>query len=184
MDLDWQRETLNAAIARVGQGEAGAMEIVYRQTSAKLFGICLRILGDASEAEDVLHEVYLTVWRNAGAFEASRASPITWLATIARNRAIDMLRKRRPGRHGSVDEALTVVDPAPTALAIIEDGETVGRLGRCLGELDDRQQAAVRRAFLDGRTYENLATEASVPLGTMKSWIRRALLKLRVCLEL
>src|SRR6266850_715523 len=86
------RNQLVAALARVAGGDRAALQVVYQDTSAKLFGVCLRILNDKSEAEDVLQEVYLTVWRKAASFDPARASPITWLVAIARNRAIDRLR--------------------------------------------------------------------------------------------
>src|SRR6266511_6233037 len=92
MDADATRRQLVAAISRVAGGDRGALRIVYQDTSAKLFGVCLRILNDRSEAEDVLQEVYVTVWRKAATFDPARASPITWLVAIARNRAIDKLR--------------------------------------------------------------------------------------------
>ena len=130
MDEDATRSQLAAALARVAGGDRAALRMIYEDTSAKLFGVCLRILKDRSEAEDVLQDVYVTVWRKAATFDPGRASPITWMVAIARNRAID-----------------------------------------------------IRAAFLDGATYEELAARLNVPLGTMKSWIRRGLLKLRACLE-
>ncbi len=183
MEHERQRDALSDALRRVGQGEAAALKEVYDRTSAKLFGVCLRILGEPSESEDVLQDVYITVWRNAGGFDPRRASPITWLATIARNRAIDRVRTRHPGRFAPAELGLDVADAAPSALANLEDDEDRRRLAQCLGGLEEPQQSAIKRAFLDGFTYEALAGEAGVPLGTMKSWIRRALLKLRACLE-
>ena len=183
MDLDREREALREALARVGRGDASALKEVYERTSAKLFGICLRILGEKSEAEDVLQEVYVSVWRGAHGFDAGRGSPITWLARIARNRAIDRVRTRRPGRSEPIDAALNIVDASPSALASLEEAERARRLDECLDELEGPHQAAIRSAFLDGQTYEALARRADVPLGTMKSWIRRALIRLRTCLE-
>src|SRR5213595_3575381 len=98
MDADATRSELAAALARVAAGDRTALRLVYQDTSAKLFGVCLRILKDRSEAEDVLQEVYVTVWRKAAAFDPNRASPITWLVAIARNRAIDRLRSSAVSR--------------------------------------------------------------------------------------
>ena len=92
MDEDATRSQLAAALARVAGGDHAALRIVYQDTSAKLFGVCLRILKDRSEAEDVLQDVYVTVWRKAATFDPGRASPITWMVAIARNRAIDRLQ--------------------------------------------------------------------------------------------
>src|SRR2546422_3755006 len=97
MDADATRSQLVAAITRVAGGDRAALRIVYQETSAKLFGVCLRILKDRSEAEDVLQDVYVTVWRKAASFDPGRASPITWMVAIARNRSIDRLRSRAAG---------------------------------------------------------------------------------------
>jgi RNA polymerase sigma-70 factor (ECF subfamily) len=184
MDAEVMRSQLAAAMARVAAGDRAALRIVYQATSAKLFGVCLRILKDRSEAEDVLQDVYVTVWRKAASFDPSRASPITWLVAIARNRSIDRLRAGAVSRRmDPIDAADEVGDPAPAALEQVEAAEQSGRLRTCLQELEERQSAAIRSAFLDGTTYEELAARMGVPLGTMKSWIRRGLLKLRACLE-
>ena len=184
MDADASRSQLVAALARVAGGDRAALRIVYQDTSAKLFGVCLRILKDRSEAEDVLQDVYVTVWRKAAAFDPGRASPITWLVAIARNRSIDRLRASAVSRRMEPIEAADAVsDPAPAAVERVELAQQHQRLAGCLEELEQRHSAAIRAAFLDGSTYEELAERMSVPLGTMKSWIRRGLLKLRACLE-
>ncbi len=182
---DEARTRLAAALAAVGRGDRWALRQVYDMTSAKLFGICLRICGERASAEDVLQTVYIKVWERAGQFDATRASPITWLATIARNGAIDW-RRSAAGRavRDTLPEqaALAVADDAPRAdqqLMVAEDGE---RLDRCLGELEDRTRSCVRAAFFDGLTYAELAARENIPLGTMKSWIRRGLLRLKDCL--
>ena len=117
MDLDANRSLIAAALGRIPDGDRAALQTVYRLTSAKLFGVCLRILGEHGEAEDVLQEIYVTVWRKAADFDASRASPMTWLITIARNRSIDRLRASRTSRNmESIDAATDVADStlAPT----------------------------------------------------------------------
>jgi RNA polymerase sigma factor (sigma-70 family) len=184
MDAEVSRSQLAAALVRVAAGDRAALRMVYQSTSAKLFGVCLRILNDRSEAEDLLQDVYVTVWRKAASFDPGRASPITWLVAIARNRAIDRLRSSTVRRRMEPIEAADAVsDPAPPVTERLELAQQHQRLARCLEELDARHSAAIRAVFLDGATYEELATRASVPLGTMKSWIRRGLLKLRTCLE-
>jgi RNA polymerase sigma-70 factor (ECF subfamily) len=184
IELDAARRQLAAALSRVAGGDRAALQLIYRDTAAKLFGVCLRILRDRGEAEDVLQDVYMTVWRRAETFDPSRASPITWLVAIARNRAIDRLRAgARARRMQPIDEAVDVSDPAPGALAQVVSGEEHRRLMGCLDELEPRHAAAIRAAFLDGATYEDLAQRVNVPLGTMKSWIRRSLMRLRDCLE-
>ena len=184
MDADASRSQLAAALVRVAGGDRAALRIVYQDTSAKLFGVCLRILKNRSEAEDVLQDVYVTVWRKAGSFDPARASPITWLVAIARNRSIDRLRSSAASRRAEpIEEASDISDPSPAASDILESAQEHRRLHGCLGELEARQSSAIRAAFLDGATYEQLAQRMGVPLGTMKSWIRRGLLKLRACLE-
>ena len=184
MEGEANRSQLVAALARIAGGDRAALQLVYRDTSAKLFGVCLRILNDRSEAEDVLQEVYLTVWRKASSFDPARASPITWMVAIARNRSIDRLRAASGGRRMEpIEAAAEVRDPAPAAVELVEAGQDSSRLDLCLEQLEARQSMAIRSAFLEGNTYEELAQRMRVPLGTMKSWIRRSLMKLRDCLE-
>jgi RNA polymerase sigma-70 factor (ECF subfamily) len=173
---------LAGALAAVAAGDRDAMALLYRRTSAKLYGICLRLLGSEAEAEEVLQETYITVWRRAAAFDAGRASPITWLAVLARNKAIDRLRTRRPPAD-DLDAALDIADEAPLAPELIDRQRDGERLARCLAELEEKSAAAIRSAFLDGLSYPELAARDDVPLPTMKSWIRRGLLRLRGCLE-
>jgi len=111
-----RRTQLAAALRRVAEGDRAALRLVYDETAAKLFGVCLRILNDRSEAEDVLQDVYITVWQKARAFDEARASPITWLVAIARNRAIDRLRSGRVARLSDpIDAAGEIADEAPLA---------------------------------------------------------------------
>jgi RNA polymerase sigma-70 factor (ECF subfamily) len=177
------RARLVEAIVRTGQDDRSAFQRLYRLTSAKLFGICLRICGEREAAEDVLQEVYLLVWKRAGAFEPGRASPITWLATIARNRAIDWRRARGPRELAGVEEAADVPDTGASAPELLVAGEDDRRLHLCLDELEDRQRDAIRTAFFQGHSYTELATLRGVPAGTMKSWIRRGLIRLKDCLD-
>ena len=184
MEQDAARSQLTAALARVAKGDRDALRLVYRDTSAKLFGVCLRILKEKEEAADVLQDVYFTVWRRAGMFDPDRASPITWLVTIARNRSIDRLRARANTRRMQpIDDALEVSDGAPSALSQVETDEEHRRLMNCLGQLEPRHADAIRAAFFEGAAYEELAQRMDVPLGTMKNWIRRSLMRLRECLE-
>lgn len=178
------REHLMSGLHAVAAGEREALRDVYERSHAKLFGICLRILGDREEAEDVLQDVYVTVWNKAGSFDAERASPITWLATIARNRSIDRLRQIGPrAATVPVDEAADLADPGLDGLARLEEREDARRLRDCLGTLEARSRSAIAAAFFTGRTYQDLALEAGMPLGTMKSIVRRGLMRLRGCLE-
>ena len=179
-----QRARLVRALARAGEGHDEALREIYDLTAAKLYGICLRILGDAQEAEDALQDVFVSVWKRAASFDAGRASPITWLATLARNRAIDHLRSRqRAGVLAPVEAALDIADPRPSALTVLQAAEDRTRLAGCIAEMDERSGAAIRSAFFGGFTYAQLAEQAAMPLATMKSIVRRALMKLKDCLE-
>ena len=184
MDLDANRRLIASALARIPGGDRAALQTVYRLASAKLFGVALRILGERSAAEDVLQDVFETVWRKAGDFDAGRASPMTWLIAITRNRAIDRLRATKTSRQMSpIDEAHEVADTAPIADSALENAQKHARLHGCLDTLANDERAALRGAFFDGNTYEDLAARTNVPLATMKSRIRRAMIKLKSCLE-
>ena len=176
-------DPLAPAMARVAAGDRAALRDVYDATRAKLFGVVVRILSDRSESEDVLQEVYLTVWRRAAAFDPERASASAWLTAVARNRAIDRLRARPTRPQAPAEAALDLPDAAPdpeAALALSDEGR---RLQACLDAIRPEEARTIRTAFLEGVTYEALAIRTGTPLGTVKSWVRRGLLHLRECLE-
>ncbi|GAA0658273.1 RNA polymerase sigma-70 factor (ECF subfamily) [Sphingomonas insulae] len=181
--LNSARAALVEALIRTGQDDRDAFRTVYTMTSAKLFGICLRICVDRQGAEDVLHDVYITIWNRAGAYQPGRASPISWLATIARNRAIDWRRRQGRNRAAPVDEADSVPDGTLRQDDALLAAEASARLHQCLEAIEQRQRGAIRSAFFGGLTYAELAERQAVPLGTMKSWVRRGLLALRGCLD-
>jgi RNA polymerase sigma-70 factor (ECF subfamily) len=178
------REALKAAMVRLANGDRSALDEIYRATQMKLFGICYRILGDRKEAEDALQDVYVNLWQRADRYDPERASPISWLATFARNRAVDRLRMGKV-RAGAIemDQAAPIADAAPLADSLLIDAERNARVHTCLKTLDDNQRDNIREAFFGGKTYVELAQAQDVPLGTMKSWIRRGLAKLKACLE-
>ncbi|WDA41636.1 sigma-70 family RNA polymerase sigma factor [Erythrobacter sp. BLCC-B19] len=181
---DDAREALRDAMARLAAGDQTALEEIYLATRVKLFGITLRILGDRKEAEDALQDVYVNLWQRADRYDPTRASPIAWLAAFARNRAIDRLRTGKVrGGAVPVEEAAPLPDESPLADALLIDAEQTAQIHKCLGGLDARTQGHIRAAFFEGKTYAQLAEAADVPLGTMKSWIRRGLQRLRACLE-
>src|SRR6476659_1626833 len=181
---DSEREQLSGWLSAAATGDRRAFEALYRRTSAKLFGVCLRILGERSVAEEALQDAYLVIWNKAGSYDPTRASPLTWLAMIARHKAIDRLRGARIERATvPIDLVAALADegvPVADRLEAVAEGR---RLRDCLGELTGEQRVAIRTAFLEGCTYEEFATRSGTPLGTVKSWIRRGLLKLRECLQ-
>jgi RNA polymerase sigma-70 factor (ECF subfamily) len=179
-----ERDPLRDLLVAVAAGDASAFERLYRSTSAKLFGICLRVVRQRSDAEDVLQDVYTTIWRKANQFDAARASPIAWLAMMARNKAIDRVRAGGIERHSApLDLAGDLHDESPGAHAVAEASDENKRLNACLGELEVERRNLIRVAFFEGCTYEELAMRSGSPLGTVKSWIRRGLLRLKACLE-
>jgi RNA polymerase sigma-70 factor (ECF subfamily) len=175
-------QDITKLIVRTSMGDRAAFDQLYRQTSAKLFGVCLRVLNDRSEAEEALQEVFVKIWMKADRFTVSELSPISWLVAIARNHAIDRIRARRVQATGLADAA-EIADPAPGPEAMaIADGNAM-RLRRCLDELESDRAAAVRGAYLRGDTYAQLAERHGVPLNTMRTWLRRSLMKLKDCLQ-
>ncbi|MEP7185134.1 MAG: sigma-70 family RNA polymerase sigma factor [Rhodanobacter sp.] len=179
-----ERDELNKLLQQTGANDQKAFAELYRRTSSKLFGVCLRMLRDRSEAEEVLQETYTTVWRRASSFDATKASAITWLVTLSRNKAIDRLRQHREELLDDPARMDETADERPTPIDDAETSQENQRLQGCLDELEPQQQSSVREAFFTGATYNELATRCQVPLGTMKSWIRRSLLQLRTCLDL
>ena len=174
---------LSRLLLRAADGDAAAFQIFYDRTSAKLFGVILRILPERQEAEDVLQVVFVTVWRKAATFDPARASPITWAATIARNRAIDRLRARPARPMAPVEDALGLADDGPAPDAGLVASQEARRLAQALAQLEPRHAAAIRACYFEGVTYDELAAREQVPVGTLKSWVRRGLMRMRGHLE-
>lgn len=175
-------DDIERLIARASLGDRAAFSDLYDATSAKLFGICLRVIGDRAAAEDALQDSYVKIWNNAARYSANGLSPMTWLVTIARNTAIDRLRARqRLGEDGPPAESLAASQPSPEASAVA--ASEARRIAGCIGELDPDRADAVRGAYLQGMSYADLAERAGVPLNTMRTWLRRSLIRLRECLE-
>ena len=180
---NWAFETsLDDTLEAVADGNRAAFEALYQRTNVKLFGVALRILPERQEAEEVLQEVYLVVWRRAGAFDPARGTAMTWLITLARNRALDRLRASRRRPTDSIELAGEVPDPQPDAEAQALAGDEATRIAVCLDRLDGDDARLIRTAFFEGASYADLAERAARPLGTIKSRIRRALIRLKECL--
>lgn len=172
---------LQELLAQVALRDRAAFQELYRRSSPKLFAICLRILKDQQEAEDALQEVFVKIWHNADRYAAPLASPQAWMNAVTRNLAIDMLRRRRPGG-GEMDAAERLADdrPGPEEAAVMRSEGR--RIEACLAQLDPDRAEAVRLAYVEGASYVELAERFDVPLNTMRSWLRRSLIKLRECL--
>jgi RNA polymerase sigma factor (sigma-70 family) len=178
------RARLTALLGQVAAGRSEALEAVYRLTSAKMFGICLRVTGDRAGAEEALQDSFVKIWRKAGVFDADRASPITWMAAIARNSAIDW--KRAQGVVAAATDDETASERPDSGVNMVEDLEarsTRHHILDCIARLEPQQARAVKTAFYDGLSHSELAAHMDVPLGTLKSWIRRAMIALRECID-
>lgn len=175
-------DSLEVLIGRVALRDEAAFRDLYDRTSAKLFGVCLRLLRHRSEAEDVLQEAYVKVWRNAAQYSGSGHNAMSWLIAVARHHAIDRLRARRT-EAAPLDPEIEVPDdaPGPERLALASD--TARRLRECLGELEAVRAQAVAGAYIDGFSYQELAERHGIPLNTIRTWLRRGLAKLKECLS-
>jgi RNA polymerase sigma-70 factor (ECF subfamily) len=169
-------------IARVALGDRDAFSMLYDATSAKLFGVSLRVLKHRGEAEDCLQDAYLRIWNKADQYAVTGHSPMTWLITLARNVAIDRLRQRRQGQV-DLSEVAEIAEPRPGPEATAMAASEMRRIGACLDELPEDRAGAVRAAYLDGAQYKDLAAHYDVPLNTMRTWLRRSLQSLRECLS-
>lgn len=178
------QEEIEALIARVAMADRRAFRVLYARTSAKLFGICRRILRDEAMAEEVLQEVYVRLWQRAGQYRSNGYSPMTWLITIARNAAVDRLRKAR--REGVATEPVEIAerlyDPAPGPARQLEQRQEARALEACLAALPQDRSEMVRRVYLQGLSYREMAEASGVKLNTVRTWLRRSLVQLRECL--
>ena len=172
---------IEGLLARCGLGDRAAFRELYVNTSPKLFGVCLRILGNRGDAEDAVQEAFVKIWHSAGHYQARGNGGTGWLVSIARNQSIDIVRRRKP----TTREISTVIDatdpgPSPEWSAIASDERA--RLDACLEQLQSDRAAAIRSAYFEGHSYEDLSRRFEVPLNTMRTWLRRALISLRKCL--
>jgi RNA polymerase sigma-70 factor, ECF subfamily len=171
-------------IAAISKGDEAAFERLYVATRAKLYGVVLRILRRQDLAEEVIQETYVKVWNSAGQFNPAVSSPITWMAAIARNRAIDIVRKRGESSIEEEPEAMEVAAETPDPLARREMSEELKRLLECVGRLEPDRQKLVLLAYYNGWSREQLATKFGTPVNTVKTWLRRSMMEIRECLGL
>jgi RNA polymerase sigma-70 factor (ECF subfamily) len=169
------------ALARMARGEGDAVAELYDRHARPIYSLALRILGDATDAEDVVQEVFSQAWRQASRYSTSRGAVAAWLLTLARSRAIDRLRARRARPVGVSDDRVTdqLVDAGPPVDAQVLSSEQVARVRAALDELPLLQRAAIELAYFEGLTHAEIADRLEQPLGTVKTRIRLAMLKLR-----
>jgi RNA polymerase sigma-70 factor (ECF subfamily) len=166
------------------EGDQDAFAELYRQVSPHLYGLVLRILRRKDWAEEVLQEGFLNIWNHAGEYQPRKGSPFAWMAAILRNRALDMLRRHRReifSSDESFQESLPGEDPSP--LDQLVSGSESKALKHCLEELEGEQRQSILWAYWRGMTHQELSRQLKKPLGTVKSWVRRGLEKLKRCLE-
>ena len=194
---DWPERSRELAIllSRTALGDRAAFAQLYDRTSGHLFAVLLRVQRDRAQAEDLLQEVYVNVWRAAGGFDAARSQPLTWLTSIARNRAIDSLRRAQsqPQLQSTTrdahddDDAPDAIeraaDEAPGPLELLDRACDARQLTHCMDGLSATQRQSVALAFFDGLSHAEVAEHLHQPLGTVKSWLRRALQALKQCLD-
>lgn len=172
-------------LQRIATGDRAAFRQIYSDTAPKLMGVLLRMFGNRAEAEDALQEVYTRVWTRAGRFDPAIGRGMSWLIAIARNLAIDRLRMRPRTAQAGVegDEVDYLADDRPGAEeGLIARGEAQ-RVVDCMAQLEPDRAAAVRGAYLGGLSYQQLAEKHEVPINTMRTWLRRSLMRLRECLD-
>ena len=170
---------------RLGRRDETALKPLYEQTSSKLYGLALRVLGQRDRAEDALQEAYLQIWHHAGDYRASLSPPLAWMALIVRSRALDLLRRHRDERHtDTLDDALsdTLPSDTPSPLDSHSASEQAQALHQCIHRLEARQRELVSLAYLRDLSHSELATQLRLPLGTVKTWLRRGLDQLRTCM--
>ncbi len=175
-------QDLSALLALTGAKDRVAFAAVYRATSSKLYGIILRILQRRDLADEVLQEVYVKIWDKAADFDPRVASPISWMAAIARNRALDEVRKKRPESLEDHPEFLEIASDEESGLDRLTRADDGRRLSDCLSKLDESRRSMVVLAYCDGASREELAEKFGQPVNTVKTWLRRSLAQLRTCL--
>jgi RNA polymerase sigma factor (sigma-70 family) len=179
---------LMALIDRVGLRDETALRLLYERTSPKLFGLAMRVVRRREWAEDVLQESFLTIWRAAGDYRSTLSPPMAWMGLIVRSRSLDFLRRRTADRAQLTQEfddvmAETFESDAANPMDSADASEQAWALHQCLSRLEGKQREVLSLAYLRELSHGELAEQLKLPLGTVKTWIRRGLEKLRICMQ-
>ena len=182
-----QDNELMALLDRVAARDEAALKALYDLTSGKLYGLAVRVVAHRDWAEDVLQESYLTIWRVAADYRAALSPPMAWMGLIVRSRALDCLRRRTAERSSVTQElddilAETLEGDAANPMDTTQASQQAWALHQCLSRLEYRQREVVSLAYLRDLSHSELAEQLRLPLGTIKSWIRRGLEQLRICM--
>jgi RNA polymerase sigma-70 factor (ECF subfamily) len=173
---------IRTLLSRVALSDRAAFRSLYNETSAKLFGVLLRLLKDRHDAEDALQMVYVKIWQKAPAFAGSQHSPMGWLVVLTRNHAIDLIRTRKP-TSAPIENVAEPADPAKNPEQEALNTSLGDQLTTCLETLERKHASAVRDAYVLGDSYQDIAEKLEVPLNTVRTWLRRGLVKLKTCME-
>jgi len=187
MNADHPDAKLIALLERIALKDQAALKSLYDECAGKLYGLALRVVSQREFAEDVLQEAFLNIWRSAPDYSASLSPPMAWMGLIVRSRALDLLRRRAAERTHltqEIDEALadTLEGDSPTPLDTAQASEQAWALNQCLGRLESKQREVVNLAYMRDLSHSELANQLQLPLGTVKTWIRRGLDQLRLCM--
>ena len=173
---------LQTLLSATSRQDERAFAKLYELTSANLFAVAMRILKKEAAAEDALQDAFVQIWHRAADFHVDKGSPMTWMASIVRYRALDIIRRNK--NTSSIEETeLEQVDKAMGPLGNLLESDMAKAVWDCLQDLNDSQRSSILLAFYEGLTHEELAKRVMKPLGTIKSWIRRGLQQLKGCLE-
>jgi RNA polymerase sigma-70 factor, ECF subfamily len=177
-----ERDDIGELLARVALRDRAAFSRIYQLLSPKLFAICLRMLKDRGDAEEALQDVFVRIWDKAGSYTGDGLNAYGWLCAITRYRCIDRIRARRPENEDlDAAEELADLGPDPEQTAMLRSEGA--RIDTCMEALDPDRARAVRQAYVEGLSYQELAETYAIPLNTMRTWLRRSLLKLRECMD-
>jgi RNA polymerase sigma factor (sigma-70 family) len=187
MKTDSLDTQLVALLERVALADDSALRQLYELTSSRLYGVAVRVVSNRNWAEDVLQEAYLSIWRVAGDYKASLSPPMAWMGLVVRSRGLDFLRRRTAGRADAVQElddviSDTVAGDAPNPMDVTDASEQAWALHQCLSQLENKQREVVSLAYMRDMSHGELAEQLKLPLGTVKTWIRRGLEQLRGCM--
>lgn len=188
MKIDSPDNQLVQLLERVAMADESALRELYEATSSKLYGVAVRVVTNREWAEDVLQEGFLNIWRIAGDYKSSLSPPMAWMALVVRSRGLDFLRRRASDRADAMqelDEVIsdTVAGNSPNPLDTTLASEQAWALHQCLGKLENKQREVVSLAYLRDMSHNELSEQLKLPLGTVKTWIRRGLEQLRVCMS-
>jgi RNA polymerase sigma factor (sigma-70 family) len=179
--------TLIALIDRVALADEKALRELYELTSSKLYGVAVRVVSNREWAEDVLQEAFINIWKIAGDYKATLSPPMAWMALVVRSRGLDFLRRRaseRADRMQELDDVIsdTIAGDSPNPMDVAQASEQAKALHNCLSLLDNKQREVVSLAYMRDMSHGELAEQLKLPLGTVKTWIRRGLEQLRGCM--